>query len=266
LNHLPTRFIRNGSPETYHFIAETFRKAFLTRTQRPFDPNTYPQLPEKKMLNRKFAKELAISIRDTIDPDLPLIEPPTQESDTTHLSVMDAQGNAIGITQSIELVYGSKAAAAELGFLYNNYMAALETKQPSHPYYLRPNAIPWTTVAPAIVFREHEPWLVVGSPGSERIYSTVSQFLLHMIDGSVSMAEAMIRPRFHCSIGGKLSLEAERFKPEVLEYLASLGYKLDHREPYAFYLGAIHAVMQCQTKAGFQGVAEYRRDGTAEGL
>jgi gamma-glutamyltranspeptidase/glutathione hydrolase len=266
LNHLPTRFIRNGSPETYHFIAETFRKAFLMRAQRPFDPNTYPQWPEKKMLNRKFAKNLAISIRDTIDPNLPLIEPPMEETDTTHLSVMDAQGNAIGLTQSIELVYGSKAAAAELGFLYNNYMGALETKEPSHPYYLRPNAIPWTAVAPAIVFYQDNPWLVVGSPGSERIYSTVSQFLLHMIDGGLSMAEAMMHSRFHCSIGGKVSLETDRFAPEVVEYLESLGYKIDHREPYSFYLGAIHAVMKCQTQAGFQGVAEYRRDGTAEGL
>jgi gamma-glutamyltranspeptidase/glutathione hydrolase len=266
LNHLPAKFIRAGSPESYHFVAEIFRKAFLQRTQRPFDPNTYPQVSDKKMISRALAKELAVSIRDTIDPNLPLIEPPIEGGHTTHLSVMDAEGNAVGITQSIELVYGSKTAADGLGFLYNNYMSSLETKQPSHPYYLRPNAIPWTSVAPAIVFYQDKPWLVTGSPGSERIYSTVTQFLVSMIDRRLPMSEAMMRPRFHCSIGGKISLEAERFDPAIIEYLESMGYKIDQREAYSFYLGAIHAVMKCQSQPGFQGVAEIRRDGIAMGI
>jgi gamma-glutamyltranspeptidase/glutathione hydrolase len=266
LNHVPARFIRSGSSETYHLIAETFRKAFLQRTQRPYDPNTYPQIPEKRMLSRAFAKELATSIREAIDPDLPLAGVPMEESDTTHISVMDAEGNAIGISQSIELVYGSKVAAEGLGFLYNNYMNAFEMKRANHPYYLRPNAIPWTSVAPSIVFYRDRPWLVVGSPGSERIYSTVSQFLVGMIDSRLSMSQSMLRPRFHCSIGGRISLEAERFDPAIIEYLESMGYEIDRRESYSFYLGAIHASMKCQTRNGFQGVAEIRRDGVAQGV
>ncbi|NIR52381.1 gamma-glutamyltransferase [candidate division KSB1 bacterium] len=266
LNHLPSRFLRSGSPESYHFIAETFRKAFLQRRERPYDPNTYPQIPEKKMINRAFAEELAKTIRDTIDAELPWLEPPMGAGDTTHLSVMDAQGNAIGITQSIELAYGSKAAANGLGFLYNNYMNALENKKPGHPFYLRPNAIPWTSVAPAIVFHKDTPWMVVGSPGSSRIYSAVSQFLVHVIDGRQPICEAMRRPRFHCSIGGTISLEADRFDPEIIHYLADMGYKIDRRRPYSFYLGAIQAALRCKTRDGFQGVAEIRRDGMAAGL
>jgi gamma-glutamyltranspeptidase/glutathione hydrolase len=265
LNHLPPRFLRDGSPESYHFLAETFRKAFLQRKDRPYDPNTYPQVNDKQMINRDFARALAQSIRDTIDPDLPLIEPPLDEGNTTHLSVMDVEGNAIGITQSIELAYGSRAAAEGLGFLYNNYMLALDTEKPSHPYYLRPNAIPWTSVAPAIVFYKNQPWLVVGSPGSERIFSTISQFLVHLVDGGSSTDEAMTSPRLHCSIGGKISIEADRFDSTVINYLEALGYKIHRREPYSFYLGAIHAAMKCQTRRGFQGVAEIRRDGTAGG-
>ncbi|MFC2076613.1 gamma-glutamyltransferase family protein [candidate division KSB1 bacterium] len=265
LNNLPSRFVRKSSPESFHFIAETFRKAFLLRKERPYDPNTYPQVADKIMISREFARTLSRSIRYEIDPQLPLIDPPSDEADTTHLSVMDAWGNAVGITQSIELVYGSKVAAEGLGFLYNNYMMALDTKTPAHPYYLRPNAIPWTSVAPAIVFYKHEPWLVVGSPGSERIYSTVGQFLIHLRDRRCSLGEAMEQPRLHCSIGGKISLEAERFEPEVVDYLEKTGYKIDRREPFSFYLGAIHAVIRCQSRSGFQGVAEIRRDGTAGG-
>lgn len=266
LNNLPVRFIRQATPEMYHFFAEIFRKAFLLRTQRPFDPNTYPQIPEKKMMTRSFAREMAISIHDTMDMELPLVDPPSDGGETTHLSVMDREGNAVGITQSIELVYGARVAAAGLGFLYNNYMNAFEINEPSHPYYLRPNGIPWTSVAPAILFHKDEPWMVVGSPGSERIYSTVSQFISMLLDRRMPMGEAMRHPRFHCSIGGRVSLEADRFDPAIVEYLASMGYKIDHREPFAFYLGAIHAVMKCQSQAGFQGVAEVRRDGSAAGL
>ena len=265
LSHLPSRFLRRRSKEFYHFVAETFRKAFLQSLERPYDPNTYPQFPEMNTMSRAFAREQAKSIRDEIDVNLPLIEPPAGPGETTHLSVMDAAGNAVGITQSIELVYGSKAAAEGLGFLYNNYMGAFEVENPAHPFYLRPNGIPWTSVAPALVFDRNKLWLVTGSPGSERIFSTVSQFLIHLVDGRLSMDEAMRHPRFHCSIGGTISLEDERFDPNVVQYLEEMGYKIDRREPYAFYLGAIHAVLRCQTQSGFQGVAEVRRDGTAGG-
>ena len=108
--------------------------------------------------------------------------------------------------------------------------------------------------------------MVAGSPGSERIFSAMSQFLSHVVDGDQPISEAMLRPRMHCSVGGKLSLEAERFEPGIIDYLEKVGYKIDPREPYAFYLGAIHAVLKSQTTSQFQGVAEIRRDGTAAGI
>jgi gamma-glutamyltranspeptidase/glutathione hydrolase len=267
LGNFPSKLLKERSPESYHFVAETFRKALLNRKERPFDPNIYPQLPQdKRILSLDFAKMLATSIQDEIDPTLPLADLFPDDNDTTHLSVMDKQGNTVGITQSIERVYGSHTAAKGLGFLYNNYMSSLETKDPSHPYYLRPNAIPWSMSAPVILFRRKQPWLVAGSPGSERIFSAVAQFLSHIIDGNLPMSEAMVAPRIHCSIGGKLSYEEERLDSTVVEYLKNVGYKMDAREPYAFYMGAIHSIIKTQTMDGFQGVAEIRRDGIAAGL
>jgi len=267
LKNLPVRFLLERDPKSLHFIAEAFRKALLNHKERPFDPNVYPQLPDdKKLLSNNYAKRLAASIRDVIDPELPLKDLYPSQYDTTHLSVMDGQGNAIGITQSIELVYGSKVAAAGLGFLYNNYMSSLEFHDPSHPYYLRPNAVPWSSVAPMICFYNDKLWMVAGSPGSERIFSTMSQFLSHIVDADMPISTAMIYPRFHCSVGGKLSIEGERFSTEVLRYLESVGYKLDIRESYSFYLGAVHAAMKCQHSDAFQGVAEIRRDGLAAGI
>ena len=145
-------------------------------------------------------------------------------------------------------------------------MRALETKDPSHPYYLRPNAIPWTSVAPAIIFIKDKPVMVVGSPGSQRIYSTVSQFLTNIFVKGMPMDAAMRHPRFHCSLAGKISLEMERFDPGISEYLRNLGYSLDPREAFDFFFGSIHAVMRGIESNKFYGVSEIRRDGTAEGL
>ena len=264
LANLKKSFLRGRDPQSYHFVAETFRKALLYRTQRKFNPVTYHQVDQRTHLSRKFARSLSKSIRDSIDPDLPLRDSPDIE-ETTHLSVMDGEGNAVGITQSIELVYGSKAAADGLGFLYNNYMSAFEFENPNHPFYLRPNSIPWTSVSPAIIFYNHEPWMVLGSPGSSRIFSVVSHFISRVIDGDDSIGVAMSKPRIHCSLDGKLSIEQNEHAPEIIRHMKKTGYKIDLRERHSFFLGAIHAVLKRNTGEGFQGVAEVRRDGTAEG-
>ena len=95
----------------------------------------------------------------------------------------------------------------------------METSEPSHPYYLRPGAVPWSTAAPTIVFREGLPWIALGSPGSERIFSSLAQVLSRIVDGSDSLDEAIDAPRLHCSIGVQVSLEAERFDHAVIERL-----------------------------------------------
>lgn len=266
LNNIPRRYVGEKSHDSYHYLAETFRKALMYRTQRPFDPSTYHHIANKTHLSVDFARKLARSIKDNVDPTLPLREPPADPEDTTHLSAMDEEGNAVSMTQSIELVYGSKAAADGLGFLYNNYMSAFEIRNATHPFYLRPNAVPWSSVCPSIVFHDSEPWITVGSPGSERIFSTVSLFLSRLLDEENSIYEAMTRPRIHCSLGGRISLETDGAGDRLAAYLKRRGYKMNVLDRHSFYLGTIHAVMRCQTREGFQGVADIRRDGTAEGI
>ncbi|MFB5616584.1 MAG: gamma-glutamyltransferase, partial [Nitrosopumilus sp.] len=78
--------------------------------------------------------------------------------------------------------------------------------------------------------------------------------------------QAMEKPRIHCAVDGKISLEADDSLIDIIKHLKKMGYKINIRERYSFFLGAIHAVMKCQTTEGFQGVAEIRRDGIAEGL
>ena len=108
--------------------------------------------------------------------------------------------------------------------------------------------------------------MVLGSPGSARIFSPLRHFLSRVIDHNNSIDMAMEKPRIHCAVDGKISLEADDSLIEIIKHLKKMGYKIDIKERYSFFLGAIHAVLKLQTGEGFQGVAEVRRDGTAEGL
>lgn len=232
-------------------LTEVIRRGALDRKDRPFDPNFYPQLDDKRMLDRGYAKEAASGIRRRL----------RVQGETTHLSVIDRWENAVALTQSIEGVYGSAVATPELGFLYNNYMGAFDYEDMSHPYYLRPNAVPWASVAPTIVFRGTRPWLAIGSPGSDRIVSAILQVLIRL--RSHTPYEAVAAPRLHCSVAGKVSLEASRFRDDIPRELERRGYTIDNRDSFSFYLGCVQLAIR--DRSGFTGVADPRRDGAAGG-
>ncbi len=232
-------------------LAEIIRRAFLDRQDRPFDPNFYQQVTRKRMVSEEYAKLVAKQVLKRLK----------THGDTTHLSVMDKEGNVVGLTQSIEKVYGSCAVTPELGFLYNDYMSAFEYKDMSHPYYMCPNAVPWASVAPTIVTRGRRPWLVLGSPGSERITSSLFQVLVRL--QSHTPFAAVDAPRLHCSLKGKVSLEATRMRDDIPEALRTRGFEIDVRDPYSFYLGCVQMVLQ--EREEFIGVADPRRDGSACG-
>ncbi|WP_420638904.1 gamma-glutamyltransferase family protein [Candidatus Poriferisocius sp.] len=239
------------SPDGAVLFAETIRQAFQDRQDRPFHPEVYPQVDEKVMLSRKYARRLASRIHHMA----------IGKGETTHLSVMDAAGNAVALTQSIENVYGACAASPELGFLYNNYLSAYEYEDATHPYYLRPNAVPWASVAPTLAFSDGQCCLAIGSPGSERIAPAVLQVMIRLEEQSPPAA--VDAPRLHCSLDGEVSLEAPRMSDEIPAALEQRGFTVRRREAYAFYLGCVQLVKREGDQ--FIGVADPRRDGTAAG-
>jgi gamma-glutamyltranspeptidase/glutathione hydrolase len=251
MDEFPDKLWDADSPRGAVLLAEVMRRAALDRRDRPFDPAFYPQLEDKRMLSRDYARQVARRIRPGL----------RTRGETTHLSVMDRYGNAVGLTQSIEGVFGSCAATPELGFLYNNYMSGFEYEDITHPYYMRPNAVPWASVAPTLVFRGQRPWLVIGSPGSERIVTAVLQVLLRL--QRQSDFDAVEAPRLHCSADGRVSLEAPRFRDDVERALHARGFEIDAREDYSFYMGCVALVQR--ERRGFSGVADPRRDGSAQG-
>lgn len=242
------------SPEGALLLAYIIRKANLDRADRPEDPALFAQELEfgEDITHVKYAERIAGRIRARLK----------SHGDTTHLSVMDKLGNVVSLTQSIEQVYGSFSLSPKLGFLYNNYMSSYEYRDISHPYYLRPNAVPWASVAPSIIFKGKQPWLAIGSPGSERIVSAIIQVLLRLQRGA-SPLQAVEAPRLHSAISGKVSLEATRMRNDLPHILSRHGFCVDIRDPYSFYLGSIQLVVR--QKKDYIGVADLRRDGSAEG-
>ena len=245
---------KERNPDTPHgalLLAEIMRRAQLDRRDRPFDPSFYPQVQDRRMISKDYAKLVSEQIKTRIKGG----------GETTHLSVMDRFGNVVALTQSIERVYGAKVVTPELGFLYNNYMCSFDYQYISHPYYLRPNGVPWASVAPTLIFRSKNPWLAIGSPGSERIVSTILQVLVRL--SHQSPFDAVAAPRMHCSYDGKVSLEAAHMRNDILEFLKQHGFAIDVREPMSFYLGCVQMVLRENDE--FIGVADPRRDGSAGG-
>ncbi|MEW5993280.1 MAG: gamma-glutamyltransferase [Candidatus Zixiibacteriota bacterium] len=247
LSCFPKKHRSPDSPKGAVLLSHVMRQAYRDRRDRPYDPTFYAQVSDRRMTSPDYARRIAHRIRT--------------HGDTSHLSVMDRFGNAVALTQSVERVYGACVATPELGFLYNNYLMAFEHHDISHPYYLRPNAVPWAGVAPTIVFRGRKPWLVIGSPGSERITASILQVLLRL--SKRSPFEAVDAPRLYCNLDGRVSLEATRMRTDIPAALKEAGFTIDVRDPYSFYLGSVQLVIRDGDL--FIGVADPRRDGSADG-
>lgn len=256
-----------SSPDAAVILAHVFMNALSDRDRTPVDPDLYQQTRRRKMVDKRHARRIADRIRKLAPlPGRHVAPPPGAAGETTHLCAADARGNVVAITQSIELVFGSKRMNPAFGFLYNNYMNTFEYRDMTHPYYLLPGAPPWSSVAPTIVFRKGRPWLTMGSPGSLRIATSLSQALTLILDHRRSLLDAIVAPRLHSSMSGKIQIEKKRFPHGAVEALQNAGFTITKRGAFSFYLGCIQAI-RLPTREGepLVGVADPRRDGTARG-
>ncbi|MYI02026.1 MAG: hypothetical protein F4122_05765, partial [Gammaproteobacteria bacterium] len=181
--------------------------------------------------------------------------------ETTHFSLIDADGFAISATTSINAYYGVRVAAPELGFLYNSYMDDFTFGDPAHPYAIAPGKPAYSSMSPSIVTQGGETVLVLGSPGSARIISAVAQVIAAYAENAESLDALLAAPRIHVTGGGSLYLE----NPDWLPIVESIG--LEHSTPSTdltiegrnAYFGGVHAVGRLRGE--WQAAADPRRDG-----
>lgn len=263
----------SNSAETIHYLAETMKLAYADRSEYLGDPD-FVKIPVTGLTSKDYAKELI----KTIDPDKarPAAEikpgkPQPYESDqTTHYSVMDKAGNAVAVTYTLNLNFGSGIVAEGTGILLNNEMDDFSAKPGvANAFGLiggDANAVegkkrPLSSMTPTLVLKNDKPWLVTGSPGGARIITTVLQSILNTIDHGMNPAEAIVTPRVHHQwLPDELRVE-EGLSPDTLKLLVERGHKISEKAP----MGRIQIIQALDD--GFYGYSDPRNpDGKTQGF
>ena len=228
-----------------HLTTEAMRRAFFDRAEFLGDPD-FSKIPVAQLIDKKYAA----AWRETIDPahasvskDLKrpsfgeleqdaALHPVAEPSNTTHYSVVDAQGNAVAVTTTLNDSFGSRVTAGALGFLLNDEMDDFSSK-PGVPNMfgliqgpanaIGPGKRPLSAMTPTIVLKNDKLFLVLGSPGGPRIITTVANILMGVVDYGMNIQEAVNAPRFHHQwMPDALSLEPG-FSPDTVGLLRADG-------------------------------------------
>ena len=255
------------SPRTIHQVTEAMKRAFFVRATELGDPD-FVALNVQQLLTEKFADELAKTIGDRATPSETLapfpIKDAGEETDTTHLSVIDAEGNAVALTYTLEDLYGSKATVAGAGFLLNNEMGDFNliperTDRAGHigtkPNRIEPGKRMLSSQAPTIVTKNGKVVLVTGSPGGRTIPNTVLWVLLDFLAFDMKPLEAVAAPRTHHQwFPDVLVLEGKDWPEATLTALRSRGHSLR----FADRQGDAHTIFVDQTTGLRYGLADPR--------
>ncbi|MGA2334405.1 MAG: gamma-glutamyltransferase [Terriglobales bacterium] len=243
----------NRSADAIHLEAEAFRRAFYDRADFMGDPD-FTKVPVAQLIDKKYAA----AWRDSIDPNraslsTDLKRPSFSElervaqsrsrplairepENTTHYSVVDAKGNAVSVTTTLNDDFGSRVTAEGMGFLLNDEMDDFAVKQGVPNIYgliqgpanaIGPGKRPLSAMTPTIVVKDGKLFLVLGSPGGPTIITTVANILIGVVDFSLDIEEAVNAPRFHHQWLPDQILVEDRLSPDTMNLLRSKGHKLN---------------------------------------
>ena len=263
-----------GSAASIHLLAEVAKLAYADRAAYLGDPD-FVQVPTRGLISKDYARQLAPSIQiDRARPSRDIKEgkPHAFESDqTTHLSVVDAKGNIVSLTTTLNLNFGMGMVVAGTGILLNNEMDDFSVKPGASNTFgligstanqIEPNKRPLSSMTPVIALKDGKPWMATGSPGGARIITTVLQQIVNIIDHNMNIAEAMSVPRMHHQwMPDQIRLE-KGFSPDTLKLLRDMGH--DIRVLPA--MGSLHTVLM-DDAGKVWGASDPRRiDGAAIGV
>ena len=236
------------SPAEMHLITEAFRRAYMDRSDYLGDPD-YVKIPIEQLTDKKYAAAWRAGIReDQATPSAALkrpagfLPPPPTMADvrhespqTTHYSVMDADGNAVSVTTTLNNSFGSYVTAAGLGFLLNDEMDDFASKQGSPNMFgliqgpansIAPGKRPLSSMTPTIILKDGKVAMVLGSPGGGRIITTVANIFLSVAEEGLNIQQAVDAARFHHQyLPDVLYLEPE-FPDATVNSLRAFGYEV----------------------------------------
>jgi len=233
------------TPQQVHLIVEAFRRAYMDRNDYLGDPD-FVSMPLKQMADPAYAAAWRSSI-DPVKPSPsatlvrpagfmpppPKVESSPEPTQTTHFSVVDAEGNAVASTYTLNSYFGSGVTAGSLGFVLNNEMDDFTSKVGVPNQFkliqgpanaIAPGKRPLSAMTPTIVLKDGKPLLVLGSPGGSTIITTVANDIISILDNGLNVQQAADAPRFHHQFLPDAIQVEKAFPLDVLDKLKADGY------------------------------------------
>jgi gamma-glutamyltranspeptidase/glutathione hydrolase len=262
----------NSAPYIHH-LAEAMRRAYRDRAEYLADAD-FVDVPVRKLTSKEHADWL----RRSIDPERASVSHPSdlaippESPETTHYSVVDADGLAVSVTYTLEAGYGSGIVVPGAGFLLNNEMGDFNAGPRltnssgligTEPNLARPQQRMLSSMTPSIIARDGELVAVIGTPGGRTIINTVLEITLNLIDFQMDIQEAVAAKRLtHQWLPDRIRIEADGATPEVIRQLELMG----HRVQMGGSQGSANSIGIDPVTGERIGVADPRsRDGGARG-
>lgn len=262
-----------GSAAAIHYTAEAMRRFYADRSRHLGDPD-FVNVPVQGLLNANYIRQRRASIdanRATPSSSILPGKPAGREgTETTHYSIVDADGTAVAVTYTLNNSYGNGITVPGLGFLLNDEMDDF-TSKPGAPNLfgliqdesnaIQPGKRPLSAMTPTIVLRDGKLFMVLGAPGGPRITTAVLQTFLNVADFGLNIQDAVDAPRFHHQwMPDKLYLE-RGISPDTVAALRARGHEIEYSA--GVVLARVEAIL---VDGGWlQGAADGRWVGKAAG-
>ena len=266
----------HNSEKTIQVLTEAFRRSYADRNYYLGDPD-FVEIPLDYLLKDSYLKQRmsdfsfdkATSSEAVSHGKVEVVE----SMETTHYSIIDADGNAVSVTTTLNGNFGSKLYCDELGFFLNNEMDDFSSKAGVPNMFgligaeannIQPEKRMLSSMTPTIVEKDGKLWMVVGTPGGSTIITAVAETILNTYEFNLSMQEAVNAPRFHHQwLPDVLIFEPDGFSPELITNLKAKGYQINIENNTI--IGKVDAILVLPN-GQLEGGADKRGDDKAVGF
>jgi len=259
------------SPEAMQLMIEAERRAYSDRAYYLGDPG-FAKVPLKGLLDPSYLRQ---RMNDVIpgkagNSDTTKQGIPPESMETTHISIIDAEGNAVSLTTTLNDSYGSKIVVGGAGFILNNQMDDFSIK-PGHPNMygavgneaneIAPGKKMLSSMTPTIILKNGKPHIIIGTPGGTTIPTSVYQSIVNLVEFRLSAKDAIHNYKFHHQWLPDVVLYEEGFPKGPLEKIEKMGYKIS-MTPWGQF-SRLELIVVDHEKKKIHAVADWRGDDDA---
>ncbi len=253
LEHFDIGALTHSGTEHIRILTEAMKRMTIDKDRNMSDPAFVP-VPTEQLLSRDYTAGVAEGIRRGGRLRVTRLERKT-ERDTTHVSVMDSEGNCVTMTHTLGSPSG--VITEGLGFMYNGSMSRFDPR-PGRAGSIAPGKRRASSSAPTIVFKGDQPRIVIGAPGGSYIAPAVAQGISNVLDFGMSMSDAVAAPRI-VAVSDSIDV-SNRIRRDVTDELAARGYDIK-RSSMSYPFAALHGIQNIDGR--LEGGADPQRDGMA---